>query len=220
MLYSMSSGSRPDTRTAILDAARVVFEEQGYFGGALEAVAKKAGVSRQAIYLHFASKAELLTALHLRIYETDVAPTVERHPIWTAATALEALDACVAGNAEVASKVWRIHEALVVARRHHPEVDETLRPREEERYQEMARLGRWLKKEQVLPPKMRVGTFADILWGLASLGTHQNLVVERGWSIDRYTRWVRDTIRSQLNAVSAPLTPMANSSTSPAEALH
>jgi AcrR family transcriptional regulator len=220
MLYSMSSGSRPDTRTAILDAARVVFEEQGYFGGALEAVAKKAGVSRQAIYLHFASKAELLTALHLRIYETDVAPAVERHPIWTAATALEALDACIAGNAEVASKVWRIHEALVVARRHHPEVDETLRPREEERYQEMARLGRWLKKEQVLPPKMRVGTFADILWGLASLGTHQNLVVERGWSIDRYTRWVRDTIRSQLNAVSAPLTPMANSSTSPAEALH
>jgi AcrR family transcriptional regulator len=195
----MSSGSRSDTRTAILDAARVVFEEQGYFGGALEAVAKKAGVSRQAIYLHFASKAELLTALHLRIYETDVAPAVERHPIWTAATALEALDACIAGNAEVASKVWRIHEALVVARRHHPEVDETLRPREEERYQEMARLGRWLKKEEVLPPKMRVGTFADILWGLASLGTHQNLVVERGWSIDRYMRWVRDTIRSQLN---------------------
>jgi AcrR family transcriptional regulator len=199
MLYNMSSASRSDTRTAILDAARVVFEEQGYFGGALETVAKKAGVSRQAIYLHFDSKADLLTALHMRIYETDVAPAVERHPVWTAPTALAALDACIAGNAEVASKVWRIHEALVVARRHHPEVDATLRPREEERHQEMVRLGRWLKEEKALPPKMRVGTFADILWGLASLGTHQNLVVERGWSIDRYTRWVRQTIRSQLN---------------------
>lgn len=196
----MSSGGREDTRTAILEAARGVFEEQGYFGGALEAVAKKAGVSRQAIYLHFDSKAELLTALHLHIYETDVVPAIERHPIWTAPSALDALDAVIAVDAEVASKVWRIHEALVVARRHHPEVDETLRPREEERYQELVRLGRWLKKEGELPPKVRVGTFADMLWGLGSLGTFQNLVIERGWSIGRWTRWVRETIRAQLAA--------------------
>ncbi len=199
----MSSEVRTDTRTAILDAARVVFEEQGYFGGALGAVARTAGVSRQAIYLHFASKADLLAALHLHIYQTDVVPAAQRHPIWAAATALDALDACIAVDAEIASKVWRIHEALVVARRHHPEVDEALRPREEERYQELMRIGRWLKKDGELPPTMRVGTFADILWGLASLGTHQNLVVERGWSIGRYKRWVRDTIRSQLNSAKA-----------------
>src|SRR5688572_6321617 len=126
MLYSMSSGN-PDTHTAILGAARELFEEEGYFGAALEAVAKRAGVSRQAIYLHFASKAELLTALHMHIYETDVVPALERHSVWTAPTALDALDAAIAVDAEVASKVWRIHEALVVARRHHPEVDETLR---------------------------------------------------------------------------------------------
>ena len=144
----MSSG-RLDTRTAILTAARELFEEQGYHGAALEAVAKRAGVSRQAIYLHFASKAELLTALHAYIYETDVAPTLERHPIWTAPTALDGLDALIAVDAEVASKVWRIHEALVVARRHHAEVDDTLRPREADRYAEIVRLGRWLKKESV-----------------------------------------------------------------------
>lgn len=198
MLYSMSS-SRPDTHAAILEAARAVFEEHGYFGGALEAVASKAGVSRQAIYLHFASKAALLTALHLHIYETDVVPALERHPIWTAPTALDALDAIIAVDAEVASKVWKIHEALVVARRHHPEVDETLRPREEERYQEAVRLGRWLKKEGELPPGMRISTFADILWGLTSLGAFRNLVIERGWSTGRWTRWVRDTIRTQLS---------------------
>ncbi len=192
------SSLRPDTRAAILEAARAVFEEAGYFGGALEAVAKQAGVSRQAIYLHFTSKAALLTALHLHIYETDVVPALERHPIWTAPTALDALDASIAVDAEVASKVWKIHEALLVARRHHREVDETLRPREEERYQEAVRLGRWLKKEGELPPKMRISTFADILWGLTSLGTFKNLVIERGWLTDRWTRWVRDTIRTQL----------------------
>jgi AcrR family transcriptional regulator len=196
----MSSGGRPGTRTAILEAARVLFEEQGYFGAALEAVAKKAGVSRQAIYLHFDSKADLLTALHLHIYETDVVPARERHPIWTAPTALEALDAAIVADAQVTSRVWKIHEALIVARRHHREVDETLRPREEERYQELVRLARWLKKEGELPPKMRAETFADLWWGLASLGTFRNLVIERGWSVDRWTRWVHETIRAQLIA--------------------
>jgi AcrR family transcriptional regulator len=76
-------------------------------GGGLEAVAREAGVSRQAIYLHFASKAELLTALHLHIYATDVVPALERHPITDAMTALEALDATIAVDVEVASEVWR-----------------------------------------------------------------------------------------------------------------
>lgn len=194
----MSSG-RPDTRHAILRAARELFEAQGYFGAGLEAVAKKAGFSRQAIYLHFASKADLLTALHLHVYETDVVPAVQRHPIWTAPSALQALDASTAADAEVLAKVWRIHEALVLARRHHPEVDETLRPREAERYDELVRLGRWLRKEGHLPAGMRVNTFADVYWGLASTGTFVNLVVERGWSVERFARWVRDTLHLHLD---------------------
>ncbi len=199
----MSSG-RPDTRQAILTAGRVLFEEQGYSGAAMEAVARQAGVSRQAIYLHFASKADLLTALHLHVFETDVAPALARHPIWTQPTALDALDAATVVDAEVASKVWRLHEALVVARRHHPEVDATLRPREDERYAEMLRLARWLKKDGLLAPKTRAGTFADIHWGLSSIGTYINLVNERGWSVHRYAAWVRDMLHTQIEADPRP----------------
>ena len=63
-----------DTRVAILDAARSLYEAQGYFGVGMEAVAKKAGVSRRAVYLHFASKADLLGALHERVFAQDVCP--------------------------------------------------------------------------------------------------------------------------------------------------
>ena len=201
MLYSMSSaGGRPETRVQILEAARAMFEELGYYDAALGAVAKKAGVSRQAIYLHFPSKAELLTALHLHIFATDVAPALERHPMTDAMSALDALDAMIAVDVEVVSKVWRIHETLQMARRQHPEVDETLRPREEERYGGLLDLGRRLKRERALPPNIRVGMFADMLWGLLNVGTYRNLVIERGWSLDQYTRWVRNTIRLQIGA--------------------
>ena len=196
----MSSGGRPETRTQILEAARAMFEELGYYGAGLEAVAKRAGVSRQAIYLHFSSKAELLTALHMHIYATDVVTALERHPIQDANTALDELDATIAAEVEVAAAVWRIHEAFAMARRQHPEVEQTLRPREEERYGELLALGRRLKREGALPPKTRAGTFADMLWGLISVGTYRSLVIERDWSLDQYRRWVRTTIRLQIGA--------------------
>ena len=194
------SSKRAQTRTQILDAARVVFEEHGYQGAGLEAVAKRAGVSRQAIYLHFPSKPELLTALHLHIFDTDVLPAVERHPVTASMTALEVLDANVAVDVEVASTVWRIHEALSTARRQHPEVEATLRPRDEERYREVVDIGRRLEKEGELPPGIDVGTFADMYWGLMNVGTYRNLVVERDWSLDAYEHWVRRTIRLLIGA--------------------
>jgi AcrR family transcriptional regulator len=196
----MSSGGLPRTRTLILEAARTMFEELGYYGAGLGAIAKMADVSRQAIYLHFSSKAELLTALHLHIFDTDVVPVVNRHPITAEMSGLDALDATVAVDVEVASKVWRIHEALTVARRQFPEVEETLRPREKERYEGLLRLGRRLEGEGALPPGIGAGMFADMLWGLLNIGTYQNLVNERSWSLDEYRSWVRDTIRLQIGA--------------------
>jgi AcrR family transcriptional regulator len=197
----MSSGGRPETRTQILDAARAMFEERGYYGAGLSAVAKVAGVSRQAIYLHFSSKAELLTALHLHIFATDVVPAVERHPITGAMSAWEAIDATIAADVEVVAKVWRIHEALTVARRQHPEVDQTLRPREKERYDELLGLGHRLEREGGLPPTIGVDLFADLLWGLINIGTYYNLAIERNWSLEQYRDWGRTTLRLQIGAL-------------------
>ena len=159
-----------------------MFEELGYHGAGLAAVAKAAGVSRQAIYLHFPSKVELLTDLHVHM------------------TAWEAIDATIAVDVEVADKVWRIHEALTMARRQHPEVDQTLRPREKERYDELLGLGHRLEREGGLPPRIGVGLFADLIWGLLNVGTYRSLVVERDWSLDQYEQWVGTTLRLQVAA--------------------
>jgi hypothetical protein len=103
-------------------------------------------------------------------------------------------------DADVVSKVWRIHEALQMARRQHPEVEETLRPREEDRYRPMLELGRRLKREGALPSDIRADMFADMLWGLTGVGIYRSLVLERGWSLDQYRRWVRNTIRLEISA--------------------
>ncbi len=193
-----SRGSR--TRTRILEAARALFEEHGYHGAGLEAVGKQAGVSRQAIYLHFPSKSELLTALHLHIFETDIAPVVERHLVTAGMTAMEALDSTIAVDVQVASTIWRLHEALSAARRQHPEVDETLQPRDAERYRELLDLGQRLARDGQLPRDLDAPAFADIYWAVMSVGTYRGLVIERRWSLEDYERWVRRTMRLQIEA--------------------
>ena len=51
------------TRQALLLAALAVFSRRGYTAARLEEIAREAGVTRGAIYWHFASKAELYTKL-------------------------------------------------------------------------------------------------------------------------------------------------------------
>jgi len=51
------------TRAGVLRAALAAFSEKGYGGTTLEDVARKAGVTRGAIYWHFSGKADLYNAL-------------------------------------------------------------------------------------------------------------------------------------------------------------
>ena len=55
----MSSGD-PATRARILAAARALLEERPGTGPSMGEVAARAGVSRQALYLHFADRSALL----------------------------------------------------------------------------------------------------------------------------------------------------------------
>ena len=54
---------RAMTRQALLTAARQAFVENGYAGAATEAVVRRAGVTRGALYYHFPDKAALFEAV-------------------------------------------------------------------------------------------------------------------------------------------------------------
>ncbi|MCE7006201.1 TetR/AcrR family transcriptional regulator [Kibdelosporangium philippinense] len=51
------------TRTTILDAAAKVFDARGFMGASLSDILAEAGVTKGALYFHFASKEELAHAL-------------------------------------------------------------------------------------------------------------------------------------------------------------
>jgi AcrR family transcriptional regulator len=62
------------TRERILDVALDLFVEKGYEKTSLREIAERMGFTKAALYYHFASKSELLMALHLRLHRlTEVA---------------------------------------------------------------------------------------------------------------------------------------------------
>lgn len=56
-------------RERILDVALDLFIENGYDGTSLREVAERLGVTKAALYYHFASKDDILMALHMRLHE-------------------------------------------------------------------------------------------------------------------------------------------------------
>jgi AcrR family transcriptional regulator len=67
-------GGGPDrdassTRERILDIALDLFIEQGFDKTSLRQIAEKLGFSKAALYYHFASKDDILMALHLRLHD-------------------------------------------------------------------------------------------------------------------------------------------------------
>ncbi len=57
------------TRERILDIAQELFTELGYEKTSLRQIAERLGYSKAAIYYHFASKEDILMALHMRLHD-------------------------------------------------------------------------------------------------------------------------------------------------------
>jgi AcrR family transcriptional regulator len=70
------------TRERILDVALDLFVERGYDKTSLREIAEKMGFSKAALYYHFASKADILMGLHMRMHSAldDLLPVLEEGP--------------------------------------------------------------------------------------------------------------------------------------------
>src|SRR5262245_23954575 len=200
-IYTVSSEAPEvaDTRSRLLNAARKLLEDRGPHGVGMEEIARAAGVSRQAAYLHFKSRRGLLLALVTHIDRgRDVDERVER--LWAAPDALTALDGVAELAAVTNSEVHRIGTALDAARRWDSDFDAAWQDRMRRRLARYQRLVRWLAKEKALGAGWTTREAAMFLWMATSLATYDQLVIEMRLSLPAYTRLLRSMIRSTLRA--------------------
>jgi AcrR family transcriptional regulator len=78
-MSSVKHRQEPDTRSRILESARALLMKRQGANVSMEEIGRKAGVSRQAVYLHFADRGDLFVALVQYVDEKrGLADEVER----------------------------------------------------------------------------------------------------------------------------------------------
>jgi AcrR family transcriptional regulator len=173
------------TRAALLAAGRSLLEEQGAELLTMAAVADRAGVSRRAVYLHFASRTELLTALFGYVSEQEgLAASLQ--PVWDAPDAAAALRQWAAHLARYHPRILAVARAVQQVRRGDPDAAAHWRLVMADQQACCRRLAARLAGEGRLARGWTVPAAADMLWALMSFELLEELLVDRGWSPARY----------------------------------
>ncbi|MEV7098854.1 helix-turn-helix domain-containing protein [Amycolatopsis sp. NPDC051045] len=191
------------TRRRMLEAARELFVRNGYGATTLKEIADRAGVAVQTIYFTFGNKRVLLKELADVSIAGDLEPVATMDRPWfreaLAATTADAhLRLHVRGTREILERVAPIVEMLRAAAAADPAIAEQWDDDADPRFAVHLAAARSL----VAKPGARAGVTAeeagDLLFGLLSPELYQLFVRDRGWSLDRWERWARETLIAQL----------------------
>ncbi len=174
-----------ETRTRILDATVQMLEQHGGQGVRMGDIARQAGVSRQALYLHFTSRTELLEATTLHV---DLRLDLEERlaPSRAARTGAERLALYVAFWGEYLPDVYSVAKALMLAQ----DGDEAAAAAWKDRMDAMRdgcrAVVEALQRDGTLAPEWSAATATDALCMLLQVPNWENLTITCGWSHRQY----------------------------------
>jgi AcrR family transcriptional regulator len=168
-----------ETRERILKAALNLLEA----GGALRMsdIARAAGISRQALYLHFTSRTELLvetTKYQDRIHDSDAALAPSR----AATSGVERLDAFVSAWMAYLPRIRNAARTLLVLGETDPEARAAWRERMLDMREGCEAAVLALARDGNLADGQKPEQATDMLWNLLSYRTWEHFHEECGWS--------------------------------------
>jgi len=191
------------TRRVILEAARRLFERDGYVATSMPDVAAEAQVAVKTIYLAFRTKPELLRAVwddRLAGREATV-PVLERawyRDIETDEMPDMKLRLLARQSAGVKSRTGRLLIVIRDAASTDPEIDRLWAEIETKLHDVSHAVVRQLADAGALNADLDVAAAADALWTLNHPSTWHLLVVQRDWSDSDYQRWLERTLMTLL----------------------
>lgn len=191
------STKRERTRTSILEAAWKRLQRGD--PARLEDIAADAGVTRQSVYLHFKSRGGLLIALVAYIDETIDLPSMIAEAR-AATDPAQWLELTLRIAATVAPKIHGVAMALVQLAPTDPDAAAALEDRMSQRRKGLAEVTARLDAASVLAPGWTPKHAAEALGALISPANYEELVVQRGWSVKAYEKWLVHLGRSFLIA--------------------
>lgn len=193
------------TRRDILAAAGALFRERGYAAASMPQIAAAAGVVVETVYRAFGSKAGLFRAVveaALAGGSTRADIPVEERPALRAVIEEQDPRRQIGLYAATQPGIHRRAGPLLRALRDVAGTDNELRTLWNEmeawRLQGQGRVAGLLAERGALRPDVTVEAARDVVWTLCSLAVHDLLVLERGWSYERYEAWLANALIREL----------------------
>ncbi len=188
------------TRQDVLKASLDTFMERGYTGTTMNAVARAAAVAVETIYRAFGSKAALFTAVveaAIAGGATRAEVPVEQRPAIRAMIEerdpRRVLEMHAATQPGIHGRAGPLYRVLMEAAATDPELADVWKQLETQRLTGMRRLAKLLKDRGDIRQEISVEEAGDILWTVNSEAVYDLLVVQRGWSAERYRDWIAST---------------------------
>ncbi len=185
------------TRQAILDAARALFAERGYFATKVDDIAARARVAPATVYVSAGGKYELLTEL-IRIWTTD--PMVERTTtdMGEMNDPVAIIRALAAGSRRMREQYADIMRVMLATAPHDEAVAKALRGATTVYRKAFVPIAERLMKLKALRPGVDVGVAIDLFWFYFGYAAYFTLHDDNGWSYERAENWLADQACREL----------------------
>jgi AcrR family transcriptional regulator len=191
------------TRARMLDAARDLFIENGYVATSVGSIAERADVAPETIYSTFGTKRALLA----EVVDVTVAGDVDAPPVmeqaWVAELRAEPdtrrrLAILASNGAALLARRAAIDHVVAAAAASDPEIATLRDTGKAQRLAGQRELLRIVARSTGLREGLDLDVAADTLYAIGSPETYHLLVVERGWTTDRFASWYADTLERLL----------------------
>jgi AcrR family transcriptional regulator len=191
------SSTFSSTRAKIIETAADLLLESRGKGVRMADIARETGVSRQAVYLHFPSRGELMIAAvrHLdNVYGLD--EEVKRFR--EAQTGIEVLETFIEFWGNYVPKIYGVAKALMALRETDEAAAAAWRDRMESVRSGCRRTIETIEHECLLSPDWTVDEAVDLMWTMLSIENWERLTVDCGWRtveyVDRMKKVLKRTV--------------------------
>lgn len=188
------------TRIRVLDAAAEVFATRGYGKASIAAIAEAAGVSPETIYVRFGNKRTLLgEVVRHAVRGGDPAPVSEQAGPARVAEESDQREQLRLFAGDIVLRLERaapLNAIVAEAARSEPELAELLDRMQSDRLKNLRAFLDALARNGSLSLSKPEAT--ETVWAIASPELHELLTGARGWSRERYAKWLARSLAELL----------------------
>jgi AcrR family transcriptional regulator len=185
------------TKQAIIDAARRLFSERGYFATTVDDIAAAADVAPATVYSSTGGKQGLISEM-VRLWQEDPMIAITLDAVRASTTPDEVIAKLSAAARQIRERWADVIVILLTTAPHDSGIAGQLEPASQYYRRCIEEIAQRLADLGGLREQLEVADAADILWFYFGYSGLNTLHYENGWSYDRAERWLTEQASREL----------------------